>query len=107
MPLSRASWRHAGVVEQPAQRQHRLLVGAQRPGVLAGAPAHPLGVQQPGQEQHAVLGDVQDSGVCDTHGGAEPLYRMIFGRITSCSGSSALLVGPASACRPSAATHSH
>src|SRR4051794_31555589 len=26
---------------------------------------------------------------------------MIFGRITSCSGSSALLVGPASACRPS------
>ena len=25
---------------------------------------------------------------------------MIFGRITSCSGSSALLVGPASACRP-------
>ena len=26
---------------------------------------------------------------------------MIFGWITSCSGSSALLVGPASACRPS------
>ena len=63
---------HAGVVEQPAQRQHGLLVGAQRPGVLAGAQADPLGVQQAGQEQHAVVGHVQDGGVCDTHSGASP-----------------------------------
>ena len=66
--------RHPGVVEQPAQRQHGLLVGAQRAGVGAGAAADPLGVQQAGQEQHAVLGHVEDSGVCDTHSGAEPLY---------------------------------
>ena len=38
---------------------------------LAGAPAQPLGVEQPGHERDAVLGDVEDGGVCDTHGGAE------------------------------------
>ena len=42
------------------------------PGCPSGTPADPLGVQQAGQEQHAVLGHVQDGGVCDTHGGAEP-----------------------------------
>ena len=38
--------RDPGVVEQPAQRQHRLLIGAQRAGVFTGASAEPLGVQQ-------------------------------------------------------------
>jgi hypothetical protein len=66
---------HAGVVEQPAQRQHRLLAGGQRSGALPGAPAYPLAVEQLGQEHDAVLGHIEDNGVCDTHGGAEPLYR--------------------------------
>jgi len=61
---------------------------------LPSAPAHPLGVEQTGQQPNAV-GHIEDGGACDTHGGARgALYRMIFGRITSCSGSSALLVGP-------------
>jgi hypothetical protein len=66
---------HPGVVEQQAQHQHRLAVGAQRPGALTGAQADPLGVQQARQKQHAVLGHVQDGAVCDTHSGAEPLCR--------------------------------
>ena len=75
MPLSRASC----VIRVSSNNQRnastRLLVGAQRAGVLAGTSADPLGVQQTRQEQHAVLGHVEDSGVCDTHGGAEPLCR--------------------------------
>ena len=74
-PGSAAGWDVAGVVEQPAQRQHGLLVGAQRPGALTGANANPLGMQQARQEQHAVLGHVEDGFVCDTHGGAELRYR--------------------------------
>jgi hypothetical protein len=73
--VARGQLGHAGVIEQPAQYQHGLLVSAQRAGVLAGTSADPLGVQQTGQEQHAVLGHVEHSGVCDTHGGAEPHCR--------------------------------
>ena len=52
------------------KHQHRLFVGAQGPGVLAGPATDPFVVQQAGQEQHAVLGHVQDGLVCDTHRGA-------------------------------------
>ena len=63
---------HAGVIEQPAQYQHGLLVSARRPAVLAGAAADPLSREQAGQEPNAVLGHIEDGGACDTHGGAEP-----------------------------------
>lgn len=38
--------RHPGIVQEPAQHQHGLLVGAQHAGSLAGTTPQPLGVQQ-------------------------------------------------------------
>ncbi len=64
--------RHPGVLEEPAQHQHGLFVGAQCAGSLAGTPAPTFAVQQGRQEQHAVLGYLQNSGVCDAHPAQNP-----------------------------------
>jgi len=95
---------HPGVVEEPPQDQHGLLVGAQRPSARTGAPPTTFGVQQGGQEQDAVLGQVQDGFVCDTHGGAGPLVQMIFGRDHLCIWGSAHFVGRRPVCRQATTT---
>jgi len=58
---------HPGVVEKPAQHQHRLGLGRESTGVRAGPSARPLGPEQACHERDAVGGHVQDGFVCDTH----------------------------------------